>query len=379
MSALRWCRTGWASGGWAISGLAVTSIAVTATWQTGTTELPKIPPKLSPHRPPPTVPCPLDRVLAYWTMGGQNGQMVDQMHSSLIRLGIGWPEFVDDYIVPDLQSGYEGGVMIHLPFAKDSEADPLMSFDSYIHAQERRLELIWRRFARAIRPVVRGKYTDGRPVRVVCYLGSLKDDPDFVRLLEKRGRLDDWLRRVWRSTRVILDAGCEIAFDTAGTWSPDEPAYAFVMLIRNMGAGGWIEGTELVRRPADQPWRWREGGEWHYWNPELIEFRGHWRGFNVTANHGHYWRNMTKTGHPSSQWDSIEHYGEVILLLNGHSAPLNADGSKKPQQEIWDTAGEWMPPMIQQDIAAGFLVAVSGRMLKHAGVTIQQAVGCPDN
>lgn len=340
------------------------------------------PPLLPDDRPPALPPCPTDQLLSYWTMAGQNGRMVDQMHSTLLRWNLTWKQFVQEYVQPELELGYRR-VMLHLPFGKDTEADSFMSFDSYIHAQQRDLDTLWKGFSKAWRPVVQGKYTDGEPVQVICYLGSLHHDPDFTKLLEDPTKGGQWLSRAWKSTQAILDAGCEIAFDTAGGWPADSPGYGFVTLIRNMGAGGWIEGTEFVRRPADQPYRWRDPitNEFHYWNPELIVWNGHWRGFNVTANHGHYWRNMTKTddglGHPpSGRYDSIEHYGEVILLLDGHSAPLNEDGTKKTLQEISDTFPEWAPPMVRRNIEAGFSTAVAAHATRRHNLTPEKLLGC---
>lgn len=338
--------------------------------------------------PPNATPCPRKMLLAYWTMSGQRGTPTNPMHHVFYRTDpenpTTWREFVRETVQPRLDDGYRR-VMIHLPFGKDPR-DSWMSFDAYIHAQERELDALWKGFARAWRPVVRGKYTDGEPVQLICYLGALDHDEDFVRLLAKPTTRDQWLWRAWKSTRAVLDAGGEIAFDTAGPWPPDVPGYGFVKMINAMGAGGWLEGTEIVRRPADQPYRWRdpETNEWRYWNPELIEFKGHWRGMPVTANHAHYWRNMTKTadglGHPpSTQYDSIKHYGPVILLLDGHSAPLNKDGTKKPLAEIFATAPDWMPAMVQRNVEAGFSTAVSQWATGRHGdaLSMEKLLGCP--
>ena len=84
-----------------------------------------------------------------------------------------------------------------------------------------------------------------------------------------------------------------------------------------------------------------------------------------------------KTGHPSAQFDSIEHYGDVILMLDGHSAPRNEDGTRKSLREIRDTVPEWMPPMVRRDVEAGYSVAVAAHFTSVHNLSPEQLLGCP--
>ena len=67
---------------------------------------------------------------------------------------------------------------------------------------------------------------------------------------------------------------------------------------------------------------------------------------------------------------------KMILMLDGHSAPRNPDGSKKTLQEIWDTVPEWLPPMARKDVEAGFSVAVASPMLSHHNISPEELLGC---
>jgi hypothetical protein len=328
-----------------------------------TTLVAQHPPDSRPPSEPQPKPCPTEMVAALYTMGGLAS--ADDMHSWLLRRRLTWEAFVREWLVPDLEWGART-VVLHQPFGRDTLADPLMSFDAYVHAQERGLTNLWSGFAEALRPIVRGEYTGGEPVRLICYLGSLHYDPDFVQLLEDPRTRDQWLRRAWMSTQAVLDAGGEIAFDTAGEWQPDAPGYGFVTIVKNMGAGGWIEGTEHERRPADVPWRWRdpETNEWVYWEPE---FDGHWRGFDVVANHGHFWRNIMNRTHQSGRFDDVAHYGEVLLMITAHATPQESTSQQYP---------EWAPAMVRRNVEAGYLSGLMVFQMRTAGVTIEEVLGC---
>jgi len=266
------------------------------------------------------------------------------MHHMFARRDMTWSEFVTN-LLDDLDWGVEG-FLFHLPFGKDTQADHFMSFDSYLHAQERDLDFIWREFQGFVGKLTRGRYSNRKPIRVICYLGSLFHDPDFSPLLESQYHRDDWLRRVFLTLRPVLAAGCEVALDTAGTWPKGHPATDIATLLKDLKAGGILEGTEHIRRPDDVDWR--------TWDPE---FSGHFRGFPITANHGHFWRNiLPRKKHPSSRWDDPALYGEKILMIGGHSAPDGKDMT---------TYHEWMPEMVAQNNKAGYVSAIHVSRIKN--------------
>jgi len=317
---------------------------------------------------PPEAPVDTSRIVSLWTMGGNNGRLADKMHSPLMRGdGTTWDEFIRQEIVPDLDWGVRT-VMVHLPFGKTG-TPRMMDFDSYIHAQDRGLDKLWRGFSNAWRRVADGRYTDGEPVRLIFYLGSLKYDRSMAMLLEDPRKPDEWLLRVRTSIRPILDAGGELAFDTAGVWKPDDPAYWFVGMIHAMGAGGWIEGTEYG-------YVWGTSIE----NQELI-FHGHLRHLPVTANHQQYWNNIADVAHggwrpvEGHRWAQVDDPDrEVLLMISGHSAPPNPDGTPKTLTQIAATYHEWAPPMVRRNLKHGFASAVSVRRLRAQGITIEQLV-----
>ena len=294
------------------------------------------------------------RLISFIALGGQNGTQQANMHSSLARYNITWLQFVQQTLVPQTEWGVRR-FMLHLPFGKDPTEGP-MSFDSYLVAQQRDLQVIWTGFVQAIRPLVEGFYTDGDPVEVICYLGSLRVDPSFIQLKEQ-AYAAEWISRFWQSIQPVLDAGCSLAFDTGGTFPEVGPEYWAVGMVEALGTQVYIEGTAL---PA--------------------EYAAHLGRFAWAANHEHYWRNIADLAHggkhhevsPWAQADQMS--GEGILMISGHAAPPNPDGTPMTPTQAYETYLEWAPEMARRDWSEGFNVAMQLRAVIPA-MTIEQLMG----
>ncbi len=295
------------------------------------------------------------KLISFIALGAQNGTQQTNMHSSLARFNMTWPKFVQKTLVPQMEWGVRR-FMLHLPFGKDPTEGP-MSFDSYLLAQQRDLHVIWKGFVETIKQVVEGHYTDGDPVEVICYLGSLRLDPTFIEL-KQQAYPADWIWRFWGSIQPVLDAGCSVAFDTGGTFPEDGPEYWAVGMVEALGTKVYIEGTAL---PA--------------------EYAAHLGRFSWAANHEHYWRNIADVEHGGTRpveghiWAQADQFsGEGILMISGHAAPRNPNGTPMTPMQAHRTFLDWAPDMARRDWSAGFSVAMELRAVVPA-MTMEQLMG----
>jgi hypothetical protein len=260
-------------------------------------------------------------------MAGQNAPM----HSVLVRRDLPWQGYVDAEVVPVLRQHKLKDVIFHMPFGT---TDGWFSFDSLIHAREAGLKIVYEGFTEAVSRITLGFYSDGEPVRVICYMGSITLDPAFRQLQTEP---EAWTKRAMDSIQPIAEAGCGVAFDTAGPWPVEEPAHWFVGLLRRLGTEVFIEGTERVERPQNIP-----QGKW------VPRFGGHWRGFGVVARNQHFWDNIVNSNHPDARWDNPSLYGEKLLLFTGHG---------------FDDYAKQVPPLIAANMRLGYSsAAIIGRL-----------------
>lgn len=272
----------------------------------------------------------LGNLLGYHTMASQSSDV--PMHSTLGRLKMTWQEYVDAKIKPQMEWGLDA-FCFHLPHGKQDLPGP-MAFDAYLLS--RKSKLSWakaRAFEKAIRPLTQSR------VRVIVYVGSLdKGRMGFLRT--KLYSDDNWIGRFARSLRPYINAGCEIAFDAAAHWKVDGPEHTMVRTLQHLGTPVHIEGTELVLPPdSDKPGPWAPS------------FDGHLRDLPIIANHQQLHDNIIPK---HDRWDRPELYPKITTLLDGHSAPRNSDGTKRELHWIHEHAHEWAPPMLQQDLQAGY-------------------------
>ena len=197
----------------------------------------------------PTVREDPRRRLLLWRRAGYSSSNVSNHKIGRNLPNVGWAGFVRDDVLPQLEWGVRR-VVIHNPFgiAPDEWA---MSFNQYLEAEEAGLTFVTKGFVEAWRPVIRGDYTDGEPVEVIAYFGSLRHDPDFTEL-EEAGDLDAWNDLAWRSIAPALEAGMSIGFDSLSKAPADHPSYA---LARQIEAAGYLTYVESMPRVAQPHWK----------------------------------------------------------------------------------------------------------------------------
>lgn len=302
-------------------------------------------PTLKPADEPPSSPR-RGELLGYWTLAGQNGSQQENMHSVLARFNLSWKEWIKQLVQPQVALGLKKQ-MWHLPFGKLPGNRP-MSFDSYIHAQQRRL-IQGTGFVDAVRPLI----DDG--VSVLGYLGALAHgDMAELRDSPKAYMDDNWLWRYWRSIQPLRNAGCGIAFDAAASWPVTGPEWLQVASTQALGANCCVEGVEFVRRARD-----RDG---NYFG-DMPSFSGHLRRFPICANHQHFRANIQPMAenptHPNVRHDDYRLYPSVTLMVDGHSAPT-PPGLTGQARNTWNHEHylEWAIPIVKQDLADGFNVAL---------------------
>ncbi|MEM1212183.1 MAG: hypothetical protein AAGI68_07775 [Planctomycetota bacterium] len=160
--------------------------------------------------------------------------------------GGSWDLFVQTQVRPLLSQGARR-VMLHNPFGH--EPDTSMQFDQAVHALDAQTHWLTTGFVTAWHPVVRGDYTDGQPVEVICYLGKLHDDPDFKPSNPLHEPAPFWLARAWQSLRPPLEAGMSIAMDASSNAPEDSPQHRLIQMLRSLGVTVYVEARPYKNRP----------------------------------------------------------------------------------------------------------------------------------
>lgn len=188
----------------------------------------------------------LDQIISWWGIG--SGGDASRRHTQWIEPDDGWPGFVERRILPLRGLGVRrfwlhtpmghSGVMRNQPVVGDT----LIRFDQWLEAREKpSLGWLTRDFAKAWLPMTRGG------VQVVAYLGTLPGAPEFGDLL--RGRQRDYFDRLTKSLRPFLDAGCDLALDSAVLSQPGDSVYELVQLLNSRGVRTYIESMPRVDAP----------------------------------------------------------------------------------------------------------------------------------
>ncbi|MEM1108502.1 MAG: hypothetical protein AAGH99_07410 [Planctomycetota bacterium] len=204
-------------------------------------------------------------------------------------------------VVPTLKLGVRR-VMIHNPFGHKPLSEP-MAFDQYVEAREGGHTRITEGFVEAWKPVVDGFYTDGEPVEVICYVGSIDIDRDFLAIRENEptGWSADWLRRAFESIEPALAAGMSIGFDSSSNLPEDSAEFRLIQLLDSLGHRCYIESRPLATVP-------------HLWRFPVVSARRHW--FRSDPDR------FPAANHNARNSDLM---GEIVILLvrpPDHSARL---------------------------------------------------------
>lgn len=184
-------------------------------------------------------------VIAWLNIGYSSKVAADRMIGRNLKKK-GWPGLIHEYFWSQLRWGARR-LMIHNPFgAKPDDKD--MPFDQAVEAEEEGLAWLTDGFVSAWTRVVEGDYTDGEPVEVIAYIGSITRDPEMVALLEADD-LDGWNERAWASVAPMLKAGMNIAFDAGSLVEEDHPAYQFMLELQERGTRVYIETYPTKEKP----------------------------------------------------------------------------------------------------------------------------------
>jgi len=144
----------------------------------------------------------------------------------------GWKGFIKDEVFPLLGLGFTR-ISVHNPAGAMLSEE--MQADQFIHAKETGCGWVEDGFVEYWRKIT------GSGVEVAMYLGMLKNDPNFVSLAAGRLTKDDWLKRVYESYALVLDAGCSVCFDALFDVREDTPEFRFFQLINSLGVKTYLE------------------------------------------------------------------------------------------------------------------------------------------
>lgn len=228
-----------------------------------------------------------DRLIAWHVIGGTS-KNPRHRHVGWGLPRSGWPSYVRLMVRPQLDAGVRR-ILLHLPFGRTDFESP-MAFDQYVEAQESGDTWLTEQFVEAWSPVVSGVYTEGQPVEVICYLGSIDTDEQMKALVETP---EAWFDRARRSVEPALHAGMSIGFDSANDYAEDSLYFRLIKEIADAGTPVYVEPRPDANRP-------------------------HLFGFGVISTDRHWFRSdpdrYPGTDHKASN-DQLT--GEVILLIRG--------------------------------------------------------------
>ncbi len=256
-----------------------------------------------------------DPVVSWLTIGGSTKD------ASTRRVGWdlkrrGWGGFVRLVVRPQIDWGCRRFVL-HNPFGT-LPGEP-MQFDQYMHARDAGLTWLCEGFVEAWRPVTE------EGIEVICYLGKLRDDPDFEEL-RKRGKYDDWLARAWASLQPALDAGMSIALDASSRADAGHPVYKLAELLRSLGVKVYIEPRPPITH-------------------------NHWFDYPVVTTE-QFWHRSNPEKHISSLWAARDDQlrGEIIRMI---TRTPQADQPEKAREVIAEghTAALYVLGMIREGVS----------------------------
>lgn len=189
------------------------------------------------------------RVIVWLTIGGATR---DRATARLPRdlLEGGWETYIRLKVRPMIRGGVRRFVLANPygyrgsgPFQFDQKQD----LEDLASASNRKdLEQLIETFEAAWLPVTRGDYSNGEPIEVICYLGKLKDDPDFTDLPS-----DEWDDRFNACIGPALNAGMSLGFDASSGIHVDSREHRAIEALQAQGVTCYIEARPL----RASPWR----------------------------------------------------------------------------------------------------------------------------
>ena len=179
------------------------------------------------------------KIIGWFNIGYSSRHEGDRMVGRQIKK-TGWKGFVDGTVREQLAAGVRR-FQLHNPFG--ARPNQSMQFDQFLHARDGGFDWLYADFLPAWKPVILGKYTDGEPVEVIAYLGSLDKGKKITQLVAA-GDVEGYLTRALASIQLVRRAGMSIGFDSLGGRDgvvEHDPAYRFVALLESLDVRVYIE------------------------------------------------------------------------------------------------------------------------------------------
>lgn len=151
----------------------------------------------------------------------------------------GWAGFIRENVLPGINLGFTR-FSLHNP-AGTLPTEPMQA-DQFIHALESGHQYLVQDF------VSEWSKITSMGIEVNCYMGQLKDDPNF-KALQNVKNISKWLQRIWNSYRFPLEAGMNISFDTLFDVSQDSPELKFYELLTALGVRTYVEPLPIKTNP----------------------------------------------------------------------------------------------------------------------------------
>ncbi|MEM6503960.1 MAG: hypothetical protein AAF711_00690 [Planctomycetota bacterium] len=257
-----------------------------------------------------------DRLIAWWNIAHSSSNESDRRVGRSIE-SLGWQGFVDQQIKPAIDLGVRR-VMLHNPFGALLRKD--MQFDQYLHAKDGiegvhgPLPWLVEGFENAWKAIT------SQGIELICYIGSLRNDPDFD---ADDGVFDDF-DRLSKSTAAIRRSGCRfIVMDATHAEPKDGLADQFAM---------WLEGKGIKvgcePRPEFGMYHWAQrptvciNDTWYRTSPERFELfaqRDREAGNDKSARRN---EGIAKDLRLKVTSDAENATAEVILLQSKESDPV---------------------------------------------------------
>ncbi len=228
-----------------------------------------------------------DRLIAWHVIGGTSNNMRTRYVGWGLPQG-SWHSYVRLMVRPQLDAGIRR-ILLHNPFGRTDLERP-MAFDQFLEAQESGDTWLTESFVDAWSPVVSGQYTQGQPVEVICYLGSIDTDAQMKALVDTP---EAWFERAWRSVEPALQAGMSVGFDSANDYAEDSLDFRLIREIADAGTPVYVEPRPDASRP-------------HLFDLNVISTDQHW-----------FRSDPEKYKEAAHKATNQQLTGEIIILIKG--------------------------------------------------------------
>lgn len=182
-------------------------------------------------------PAPQDRIVSFWNVGPDllNDNPVYRAPYYMVGME-NWKQFIAENIEPEYAWGCRRW-LLHNPFGitiPHSASNP-MPFDQFLLAQEHGFTYLTDDFREAW-----ADFKERHPdAEVMIYLGKISNKANFREHIGKAP--EKWIERALESARPALELNMPMGFDASCRATEDDPAYAFIMLLQNLGTKVYVE------------------------------------------------------------------------------------------------------------------------------------------